>query len=285
MIPIHADESCTKNTIDKILQGRKDILLVTSIFYTLQGEGPYTGKPAVFVRLAGCNYGSKTKVCTMCDTSFELANAKQMTFDEILKEVDYYFDKYNPKEPLLIVTGGEPGIQHNLIEFLVKYHSSYNDQHWSQIETNGSQKEFFKKVLNNSYLRGYRENSVAYDPYCIFVCSPKASEVTRKYMPLSQECLDCCDHFKFLLSANPRSPYYTIPSSIVNKLKNKDIYVSPITVYKKQYDGEISSIWDTELVDVEKTRSNYAYAAKYVMENANVVNKLSLQTHLFTAIP
>ena len=41
------------------------ILAINSIFYTIQGEGPFAGSPAVFVRLAGCNLQ-----CPMCDTEY-----------------------------------------------------------------------------------------------------------------------------------------------------------------------------------------------------------------------
>ena len=40
-------------------------LFVTSMFFTLQGEGPYAGMPALFIRLAKCNL-----VCSFCDTFF-----------------------------------------------------------------------------------------------------------------------------------------------------------------------------------------------------------------------
>jgi len=46
------------------------------IFYTLQGEGALTGRPAVFCRFAGCNLWSGREedraaaVCTFCDTDF-----------------------------------------------------------------------------------------------------------------------------------------------------------------------------------------------------------------------
>jgi len=49
---------------------------VKEIFYTLQGEGAQTGRPAVFCRFAGCNLWSgreadrATAVCTFCDTDF-----------------------------------------------------------------------------------------------------------------------------------------------------------------------------------------------------------------------
>ena len=42
-----------------------DKLFVTSIFYTIQGEGPMRGRPALFVRLAKCNLG-----CSWCDAFF-----------------------------------------------------------------------------------------------------------------------------------------------------------------------------------------------------------------------
>ena len=41
------------------------LLAVHSIFYTIQGEGPFAGETAVFVRLAGCNLQ-----CPLCDTDY-----------------------------------------------------------------------------------------------------------------------------------------------------------------------------------------------------------------------
>jgi organic radical activating enzyme len=43
-----------------------DSLFVTSMFFTLQGEGPYSGMPALFIRLAKCNLD-----CSFCDTFFD----------------------------------------------------------------------------------------------------------------------------------------------------------------------------------------------------------------------
>ena len=43
------------------------MLQLTEIFYSVQGEGTWTGTPAVFVRLAGCNLA-----CSFCDTDYAL---------------------------------------------------------------------------------------------------------------------------------------------------------------------------------------------------------------------
>ena len=49
---------------------------VKEIYYTLQGEGAQTGRPAVFCRFAGCNLWSGREedregaTCTFCDTDF-----------------------------------------------------------------------------------------------------------------------------------------------------------------------------------------------------------------------
>ena len=54
----------------------KESLYVTSMFFTLQGEGPYAGLPALFIRLAKCNLA-----CSFCDTFFD--DGTWMTYDEI----------------------------------------------------------------------------------------------------------------------------------------------------------------------------------------------------------
>lgn len=71
---------------------------VNEIFYSLQGEGHYTGTPTVFVRFSGCNLR-----CWFCDTDF--LSGQEMTEDEILAEVLRYPTHY------VVITGGEPTLQ------------------------------------------------------------------------------------------------------------------------------------------------------------------------------
>jgi organic radical activating enzyme len=73
-------------------------LKVNEIFYSLQGEGHYTGTPAVFVRFAGCNLR-----CWFCDTDFE--KGVEMNEDEIVEAVLQYPTRY------VVITGGEPTLQ------------------------------------------------------------------------------------------------------------------------------------------------------------------------------
>ena len=101
---------------------------INDIFYSLQGEGYHTGRPAVFVRFAGCNLR-----CPFCDTAFD--TYREMTDDEILTEISRYEvrgTRYEntmeadssegsnlaprtshlaPRKPLVVLTGGEPTLQ------------------------------------------------------------------------------------------------------------------------------------------------------------------------------
>lgn len=68
-------------------------------FYTIQGEGFYTGHAAYFIRLAGCDVG-----CVWCDVkeSWTVEEKQLMLIDDLLKEVLKYPGR------LIVITGGEP---------------------------------------------------------------------------------------------------------------------------------------------------------------------------------
>ena len=94
---------------------------VNEIFYSLQGEGHFTGCPAIFVRLSGCN-----RACPFCDTDF--ASFTEMNEDEIVAAVSAF-----PAD-IVAITGGEPALQ--LTDSLVKLlHDAGKRVH---VETNGS---------------------------------------------------------------------------------------------------------------------------------------------------
>ncbi|MBT8374287.1 MAG: radical SAM protein [Deltaproteobacteria bacterium] len=75
-------------------------LVVNEIFFSIQGESVYSGRPCVFVRLTGCNLR-----CSYCDTHYAYENGTIMEIDTIIKKVHSY------KNQLVEVTGGEPLIQ------------------------------------------------------------------------------------------------------------------------------------------------------------------------------
>jgi organic radical activating enzyme len=72
-------------------------LQLAEIFYSVQGEGTWTGTPAVFVRLAGCNLA-----CTFCDTDYALA------FIAGIGDVVARVRAEGGDCPMVILTGGEP---------------------------------------------------------------------------------------------------------------------------------------------------------------------------------
>jgi 7-carboxy-7-deazaguanine synthase len=100
------------------------MLQLAEIFYSIQGEGMWTGTPAVFVRLAGCNLA-----CDFCDTDYSTKFFASV--DEVVERVR----ETGGDCPMVILTGGEPLAQAEtaaLIEALRK------DRRRVHIESNGT---------------------------------------------------------------------------------------------------------------------------------------------------
>lgn len=94
---------------------------INETFVSLQGEGHFTGTPAFFLRLSGCNLQ-----CPFCDTQHQ--TFIEMSEDEIVQEAS----REKPRH--IVITGGEPALQ--LTQSLVdKLHEA---GFFIQVETNGT---------------------------------------------------------------------------------------------------------------------------------------------------
>ena len=82
---------------------------LTEIFYSIQGESTYAGRPCVFIRLTGCPLR-----CTWCDTAYAFYGGRTVTMEEMVAEVRA-FDC-----PLVEVTGGEPLSQPGSVALLTR---------------------------------------------------------------------------------------------------------------------------------------------------------------------
>ena len=100
---------------------------VKEIYYTLQGEGYHTGRPAVFIRFSGCNLWTGHEkdrsgaICNWCDTDFvgtNGTNGGKFSAEEITNIINSLGKGNVQTEPYVICTGGEPLLQ--MDESLIK---------------------------------------------------------------------------------------------------------------------------------------------------------------------
>ncbi len=175
---------------------------VQEIFPTFQGEGPFVGYPAVFIRLGGCNLA-----CDFCDTEFD--SYQNFSLEKIIKTV---FDLAKNKngeivKKLVVITGGEPFRQpiEKLCEELIKL------SFLVQIETNGT---LFRDVSRDVKI----------------ICSPKVTN--KKYHQIRSDLLERIDAFKFLIS-DEKKEYFDVPS-FIKKLPSTKVYLQPMDEYDRK---------------------------------------------------
>jgi 7-carboxy-7-deazaguanine synthase len=103
------------------------------IFHSIQGEGVYAGRPAVFLRLAHCNLA-----CVWCDTKYTWDWAHYDQSKEVVAvsvgEVEEGIRRLGCRN--LVITGGEPLIQQRALLPLLE--RMKDDGFWMEIETNGT---------------------------------------------------------------------------------------------------------------------------------------------------
>ncbi len=189
--PVHSDGS----TLD-----------VKHMFPTLQGEGPYTGHPSVFVRLGGCNLA-----CTFCDTNFEGYSA--MPVADIMARVNELAknDAGQRIRHLVVITGGEP-LRQNIVplcEVLLAQGFKV------QIETNGT---LFRPLPKNVDI----------------ICSPK--NTTGSYAPIRDDLLQRLSALKFLVSKYDAK--YSDVGEVGQEIYGIPVYVQPMDEYDTKRNAE-----------------------------------------------
>jgi organic radical activating enzyme len=100
------------------------MLGLAEIFYSVQGEGAWTGTPAVFVRLAGCNLA-----CSFCDTDYALR------FMASIPDIVARVAALGGDCPMVVLTGGEPLAQALAPELIAALRADGRRVH---IESNGT---------------------------------------------------------------------------------------------------------------------------------------------------
>lgn len=237
-------------------------LKVREIFDTIQGEGPFTGVPAVFIRLAGCNLR-----CHFCDTDFD-SDVREMSVEEIIDEVKAQTTK-DASRRLIVITGGEPFVQP--ITKLCASLTQGQNRYEVQIETAGT---LFDKGLIPMLLSGK----------VTLVCSPKTGSVHR-------DIDTYCKHWKYIVRMGEQSASDGLP------MFSTQVPGESLMLYRPKF-SELNTIWlqpceeygtktaisvtdpnhivQEQVPDVQRTKRNMNLAVSIAMRFGY---RLSVQTH------
>lgn len=155
-----------KNVVAKASHHDDGRLNVNSIWYTIQGEGPDAGRPAVFIRLRGCNLR-----CYFCDTEFDTGQERSLKY---VSEMIQFLTKgkvVGQPRGLVVITGGEPLLQ-NILPLVEWCNSNGFDV---SVETAGS-------VYLEGLERAFASDRSKYGN--LLVCSPKTPTLSPNLIPL-----------------------------------------------------------------------------------------------------
>lgn len=274
MIPINVD----RNVGPGLFANTPNALAVTSYFYTIQGEGPFAGQPALFLRLGGCNLGAKAE-CPFCDTAFQIDAATWTPVDSLAVSLHRLWPWDMERQMLLVITGGEPLLQWTAIQALLKQMRAISPVSvLAQIETNGM-------FLTERMIERDKH-------HCYFVVSPKVVRRDGTYSAIPSAHINLARKhrlwFKYVVTAQLGSPYSQLPPEVTrrNYVPPQSVFVSGMTDYTDSPEvaakpGQAASAWDLSPQARLRTERNYRFAAALALKFGF---NLSVQTHLFAGV-
>lgn len=187
-------------------------LHIKEIFYTIQGEGIFSGMPSCFIRLGKCCIK-----CLFCDTDFE-SDLVNLSVEEIIEKIN----EVTPENcRLIVITGGEPLLQNKICDLI---NELLLLGYIVQIETAGIY---------------FPPNLPVDDDHLYIICSPKTGKIANGLEPH-------IDAFKYIISHDNYSEddglpiYSTQIENTIQKLyrptehSNSVIYISPMDCYDEE---------------------------------------------------
>jgi len=171
---------------------------INEIFYSIQGEGKWTGLPNIFIRTTGCNLR-----CSYCDTKYAYFDGTEISIGEILKHVKSFACNY------ICITGGEPLLQketYDLIDDLLKNNFKIC------LETNGS--------MNIEKISDKKSILISLDIKC------PSSKMHKKNYLENISFLKKKDQIKFIIGNQDDYSYAKIVIKKYNPIS--DIYLQPV---------------------------------------------------------
>lgn len=215
------------------------LLEIFKIFLTIQGEGPFSGQRAIFVRLGGCNLQ-----CPACDTDYTpQLDSRLVAPSSIVEEIEKILsDRCIEKENhLVVITGGEPFRQNLffLVDLLLAQSFTV------QIETNGTLYQ-----------------PLPYD-YITVVCSPKTGSINQHLAPH-------IGALKYVLTAGDIAEDDGLPNHALEHPA-----MPRLARPNEDFDGFIY-VQPADERDEEKNQNNLQAALQSVMKFGYI---LCLQTH------
>lgn len=213
---------------------------VQEVFPTLQGEGPFAGEPAIFVRMAGCNLR-----CHFCDTDFE-SSVWHPTPLELMLAIEKAHEAA-PGARLVVFTGGEP-----LRQPLAAIMRMVSDAGYRvQVETAGA-------IWDDS-ISGY--SGIAW------VCSPKTGKVHKKIA-------EVCNDYKYIVRALDADPSDGLPVwSTQNRDERQHVYRPSIMATANIW---IQPCEEYSHVVGWKNYMKYSHTVDAAMTKANVKHAIAL---------